>query len=94
MVLDSSTYGYRARCRHCILLNSGALIEKSSPNTDTFQPSPVVRPTVALPLPSESQPLDLSSRFPEYQSNKLVCGSALVSGRASGGVGSLPFFLR
>ena len=80
MVLDSRSHGYRARCRHCILLNSGALTEKSFLITDTFTPIPVVRPIDALPLPSESQPLELSGRFSEYQSNKPACGGARLSG--------------
>ena len=63
MVLDSRSHGYRVRCRHCILLNFGVLAKKSSPNSNTFQPIPVVRPTDALPLPSESQPLFLIGRY-------------------------------
>ena len=80
MVLDSRSHGYRARCRHCILLNSGALTEKSSLITYTFQPILVVRQIDALPLSSESQPLELSGRFPECQSNKPACGGARLSG--------------
>ena len=81
MVLDRCSHGYRARCRHCILLNSGALTEKSALITYTFQPIPVVRPIDALPLPSESQPLELSGRFPECHSNKPACGGALLRGK-------------
>ena len=80
MVLDSRSYRYRVRCRHCISLNSGALTDKSSLIIDTFQTIPIVRPTDALPLPSASQPLELSGRFPEYQSNKPACGGARLSG--------------
>ena len=80
MVLDRRCHRYRARCRHCALLNSGALTEKYALITYTFQPIPVVRPIDALPLPSESQPLELSGRFPECQSNKPACGGAQLSG--------------
>ncbi len=45
----------------------GVLAEKFSPNSVTFQPIPVVRPADALPLPSESQPLEHIGRFPECQ---------------------------
>jgi len=34
MVLDSRSHGYRARCHHGILLNSGVLTEKSFLITD------------------------------------------------------------
>ena len=50
MVSDSRSHGYRARCRHYILLNSGALTEKHPSFTDAFKPIPVVRPIDALPL--------------------------------------------
>jgi hypothetical protein len=62
----------------------GVLAEKSSPNSDTFQPIPVVRPTDALPLPSESQPLEQSGRFPECQLNNPACGGARLSGNRTG----------
>jgi len=80
MVLDSHSHGYRARSRHCILRHSGSLTEKSFLITDAFKPIPVVRPIDALLLPSESQPLELSGHFPEYQSNKPACGGARLSG--------------
>ena len=40
MVLDSRSHGYRARCRHYILLNSGALTEKASLIHRHFQANP------------------------------------------------------
>jgi len=46
----------------------------------TFQPIPVVKPIDTLPLPSESQPLELSGRFPERRSNKPACGNAVGDG--------------
>ena len=71
-----------------LLLNSGALTEKSSLITYTFQPIPVIRPIDALPLPSESQPLELSGRFPECQPNKPACGGARLSGKRTGSADS------
>ncbi len=58
----------------------GVLAEKFSPNSVTFQPIPVVRPADALPLPSESQPLEHIGRFPECQLNNPACGGARLSG--------------
>ena len=66
------------------MLDFGVLAEKFSPNSDTFQPIAVVRPTDALPLPSESQPLEHSGRFPESQLNNLACGGARLSGKRTG----------
>ncbi len=69
-------------------LNSGALTEKSALITYTFQPIPVVRPIDALPLPSESQLLELSGRLPERQSNKPACGGARLSDNRAGSADS------
>jgi hypothetical protein len=46
--------GIEARCRHCVLLNAGALTEKSALITYAFQLIPVARSIDALPLPFEA----------------------------------------
>ena len=57
---------------------------KILPDSDTFQPISVVRPTDALPLPSESQPIAQRDRFPERQLNNPACGGARLSGNRTG----------
>jgi len=71
-------------CRHGIFADYWRPYQKTSSNTDTFQPSPVVRQTDALPHPSESLPLELSDRFPECRPNNPARDGSRLSGNRTG----------